>query len=79
MISTLGYVKDLQAEGDGVYMPPSGWDLEDYFIPQTPMMQEPIRDDYVPKEWTNDESQVANPNARVEGFDGNFMNMDDFS
>ncbi len=79
MINTLGHVKDLQAEGDGVYMPANGWDLEDYFIPQTPMMQEPVGDDYVPKERANDESQAANPNARVEGFDGNFINLDDFS
>jgi hypothetical protein len=43
------------------------------------MMQEPVGDDYVPKERANDESQAANPNARVEGFDGNFINLDDFS
>jgi hypothetical protein len=79
MIKTLGHVKDFQAKGDGVYMPPSGWDLEDYFIPQPSMMQEFLGDDYVPKEWTNDESQGTNPNVKVEGSHGNFINLNDFS
>ncbi len=70
---------DLQVEGNGVYMPPSGWDLEYYLISQTWMMQELIGDDYVPKERANDESQTTNPNARVEGSDGNFINLYDFS
>jgi hypothetical protein len=43
------------------------------------MMQELIGDDYVPKEQANDESQTTNPNARVEGSDGNFINLYDFS
>jgi hypothetical protein len=64
MINTLGHVKDVQVEGDGVYTPPSGQDIEDGFIvPQTSMMQELMGDDYMLDEQADDEPQATNPNA----------------
>jgi hypothetical protein len=47
MINTLGHMRDVQAEGDGVYTPPNGHDIKDGFIVlQASMMQELMGDDY---------------------------------
>ncbi len=79
MINTPGHMRDVQANGNGVYMPPNGHDTKDGFIVlQALMMQELLGDHYVSNEQTNDELQATNPNAKVEGFQGKFINLDDF-
>lgn len=64
MINTPRHVKDVQAEGDGVYTPPNGHDIKDSFILlQASMMQELMGDDYMLDEQANDEPQTTNPFA----------------
>jgi hypothetical protein len=72
MINTPGHVKDVQANGNGVYMPPNGQDTKDGFIVlQALMMQELFGNHYVSNKQANDELQATNPNAKVEGLKGN--------